>query len=254
MKKYLKFGFISLLTFLFINNVSATATREDMLKMFPSYVIDAWTPEEYTEYSAYDYSKITKKEILIPNNDYCPSGIAPFGGFLETNYKRITLMAMDLNNNDFLVNFTAQWKGMPVRRSFDVIALRFYDVVMYNGTQFGKQYFTRTNGSQDTVNYSYQGTNMVLKDNGYGISMNLVDDSINALELFTSVKTRIVGASPIIYGAYEHAVDNVTLADSQNYDLSSNGMGYVINFWPTVYDHYDLTPGLDINPNDYRAY
>ncbi|MEG1288072.1 MAG: hypothetical protein RSD29_01805 [Bacilli bacterium] len=254
MKKYLKFGLISLLTFLFISDASATATREEMLKMFPSYVIDSWTPEEYAKYSECDYNKITKKEILIPNTDYAPNGIAPFSGYIETNYKKISLMAMDMKNDDFTVNITARWKAMPATRSFDVIAIRLYDVVMYNGSQYGKQYYTLSNGNQGTVHYSYQGTNMVLKDNGYGISMNLVDDDINALELFTTVDVKVVGTDPRIYGSYQHSVDNVSLATSQNYELNNVGMGHVISFYASSNDHYDNTQGLDINPNDYRTY
>ncbi|MEG0977092.1 MAG: hypothetical protein RSF02_00895, partial [Bacilli bacterium] len=62
------------------------------------------------------------------------------------------------------------------------------------------------------------------------------------------------GNNPRIYGAYEHAVDNMTLAQSQNYEISSVGMGNVINFYSSSYDHYDNTPGLDINPWDYKTY
>ena len=49
-----------------------------------------------------------------------------------------------------------------------------------------------------------------------------------------------------VYGTYQHAKQKTTLSQSQNYSISSVGMGKVLKFNSSVEAHYDNTPGLAV--------
>ena len=53
--------------------------------------------------------------------------------------------------------------------------------------------------------------------------------------------------SAIIYGSYQHSQRNVTLSQSQNYVLSPNGLGGVIDFSSSVEKYYDGMGGVSIS-------
>lgn len=136
------------------------------------------------------------------------------------------------------------WLITPRVKSYDVIGMRVDDATIVAGTQKGMQVYT-TNGVTDTVNYSYQGTNMVLSSNGFGISMNLVD----AASEFTcelEAMTQSTSQWATVYGSYQHAMTAVTLAKSKSYTISHNGYGKVINFATAVQNDYDNMQGVSI--------
>ncbi len=231
---------------LFMGSVNAEASREVMEQFIPSDVLDAMSQEQYDFYASLDYDNAITKSIDIPISDY-PSEISPIGEELDrgssysTNYKTLSLTAIPIDNINYSVSLTLQWKQMPTIRSYDVIALRFSNMAMSNGTQYGFQSYT--GGS---VGYSYNGTNMKLLSNGFGISMNLVNGSISSLQCFIAV-TAAKANGAAIYGAYEHATVNTTLANSKKYTLSYAGMGNVINFDSSVWNIYDDMNGVNIS-------
>ena len=60
--------------------------------------------------------------------------------------------------------------------------------------------------------------------------MNLFDNGVESfmLDILIKVKNANLGT---VYASYQHAVtNNITLAESQKYTLSSSGLGNVINF------------------------
>jgi len=227
-------------------NVKALATRQEMLQVFPEAVLDSLSEEQYNKYATLDYDNIQTQEIIVPYSDY-PEQISPFNNLVATGYKRLVVHAVPYDNLNYAISLTNEWLQMPVVRSFDVIALRFQDIAIDEGTQTGYQAYTlSSNNTTQAIGYSYNGTNMVIKENGYGISMNLVNNDITYLENFTSVDVALNGTIPIIWGSYQHAVNNVSLAQSQNYNISAAGLGYVINFHPSVDPYYDAMPGVRI--------
>ena len=126
--------------------------------------------------------------------------------------------------------FVAHWKIIPATRSFDVIATRIINLDVINGTQGGKQFYT-INGNTSYVNYNFNGTNINNQSNGFGISMNLINDpDLSALELEITSSLEVTNYPAIIYASYQHATSSVTLAESKNYTLSYLGMGDVILF------------------------
>ena len=178
------------------------------------------------------------------------NGIMPAGALHTTSYKNIQISRTSTGNNYYLMTLINRWLIEPSTKSYDVIAMRLDDATMVAGTQSGEQLYT-TNGLTNSVVYSYQGTNMVLSSNGFGISMNLVD----AASGFTCEIEAIVQATTrwaTVYGSYQHAVSNVTLAQSKSYTISQNGFGEVVNFATGIQNTYDGMKGVSISL-DYTA-
>lgn len=173
------------------------------------------------------------------------NNISTMATYHTTSYKNIEISTMKLSTNVYYVNLTNEWLITPKVKSYDVIAMRVDDATISNGTQSGIQIYV-TNGISDTVEYSYNGTNMVLSSNGFGISMNLVD----AASGFTCDIDAVVTATSqwaTVYGSYQHAMTAVTLAKSKSYTISHNGYGKVINFATAVQNDYDNMQGVSIS-------
>lgn len=172
------------------------------------------------------------------------NNISPTATYHTTSYKNIGISTTRLGTNQYLIYLTNEWLITPRVKSYDVIAMRVDDATIRSGSQVGMQAYT-ANGVTDVVNYSYQGTNMVLSSNGFGISMNLVD----AASGFTCEIQAIVTATSqwaTVYGSYQHAMTAVTLAQSKSYTISHNGYGKVINFATAVQNDYDNMRGVSI--------
>ena len=161
-----------------------------------------------------------------------------------TSYKNIQISATKISTNNYLVDVTNDWLITPKVKSYDVIAMRTDDATISTGTQNGIQLYTNSS-TTGNVRYSYNGTNMVLSSNGFGISMNLVDAATG----FTCQIEAIVTATSQwakVYGSYQHAMTAVTLAKSKSYTISHNGYGKVINFATAVQNDYDNMQGVSI--------
>lgn len=143
------------------------------------------------------------------------------------------------------MDVTTLWLVSPAIKSYDVFAMRTDDASIIEGSQEGTQGYIYKNGSVGFVNYSYNGTNMVKASNGFGISMNLVD-AAHTYECSITARVRATTEWAEVYGSYQHAATNVTLAQSQAYTISHNGYGKVINFATAVQNHYDGMQGVSI--------
>ena len=173
------------------------------------------------------------------------NNISTMATYHTTSYKNIEISTMKLNTNVYYVNLTNEWLITPKVKSYDVIAMRVDDATINSGSQRGTQFYI-ANGVSDTVEYSYNGTNMVLSSNGFGISMNLVD----AASSFTcDIDATVTATSQwaTVYGSYQHAMTAVTLAKSKSYTISHNGYGKVINFATAVQNDYDNMQGVSIS-------
>ena len=185
-------------------------------------------------------TEVSKEEAT----EAAENNISTIATYHTTSYKNIEISTSQTGTNSYLIYVTNNWLITPRVKSYDVIAMRVDDATISSGTQSGVQFYT-TNGVTDAVNYSYQGTNMVLSSNGFGISMNLVD----AASGFTCEIEAIVTATTkwaTVYGSYQHAMTAVTLAKSKSYTISHNGYGKVINFATAVQNDYDNMQGVSI--------
>ena len=138
---------------------------------------------------------------------------------------------------------TGIWKGIPSTRSYDVIGIRGFDFEFRNGSQNGEQIYV-LNNQYTTIDYAWDGTNIRRHDNGFGISMNIVNSNITALQLTVECDVKATSNYPAVYGSYQHAVQSLSLADSQNYTLSGEGLGNVFVFPYSISQKYDGMSGV----------
>ncbi|MCI7083404.1 MAG: hypothetical protein MR938_01655 [Tenericutes bacterium] len=173
---------------------------------------------------------------------------------VETNYKKITLTitsgATITAKHVTLTNF---WKTIPKIKSYDVMAIApGVDSISFNlsGHRSGYQKW-----DEKMVNYDMNSQNWNIIDKsgifkkGIGLSQNLVDATTTTLENSMTV-TFVCGRSPfIVRGSYQHAIANLSLAESKKYTLGSDGMGNLIIFDSKIKDKYDKTPGVTATLN-----
>ena len=162
----------------------------------------------------------------------------------ESTAKRIVMAVVGGSTWNY-VTVALTWKGIPSTRSFDVIGIRGYGLEFRNGSQTGQQIYT-LNGEYTIIDYAWNGTNIKKHDNGFGISMNIVNSDINHLQATVECDVKPTITHPTVYTSYQHAVANVTLAQSQNYTLGGAGLGSVFVFPYSISQKYDGMSGISI--------
>lgn len=258
--------FIIVVTLCFVTNVNAAISEEDyasLREIFSEARLSIMSDAEKEElvngdltYSekvyqvtetvngTFIYSEVDPEIADLIEEDF-RNGVATYDATHETSYKRITIIDNYIGNNSHSVMVYTQWLVTPATKSFDVTAMRIDGGYVVEGTQDGTQMYWK-NGAYDIVNYSYNGTNIRKTDNGFGISMNLVN---GASYFETDISANVISTSQnaVAYGTYQHAVTDVTLDQSQSYTISHNGLGRVLNFTNSVYNLYDGMTGVSIS-------
>lgn len=186
-------------------------------------------------------TEVTENEF----NNYNPNiQTLSVSNFVETQYKKLSLTLSDNYNGYGDIFVGLLWKMIPSTRAFDVIAVRYVGMTDVDGTQWGKQIWG-TNGNYTYVNYGWNGTNINRQDNGFGISMNITNDStINYLENYIESAVQFTGNFQWAGASYQHATSNTTLAQSKSYTLAENGKNGVILFTGNIGEKYDNMPGV----------
>ena len=260
------FTFIIIGTLCFVNNAKAEISEEEyaeLREIFSEARLSVMSEEEKEELvngdlnvtsklyevtktinDTYTYSELDP-DLYDTLMDNYQNGVAPYDATHQTSYKRITIIDNYIGGSTHSVMVYTQWLVTPATKSFDVTAMRIEGGHVVEGTQDGTQTYWK-NGSYDIVNYSWNGTNIRKTDNGFGISMNLVD---GASYFETDISANVISTSQnaVAYGTYQHAVTDVSLAQSQGYTISHNGLGDVLNFASSVYNLYDGMAGVSIN-------
>ena len=186
-------------------------------------------------------TEVTENEF----NNYNPNvQTLSVSNFVETQYKKLSLTLSDNHNGYGDIFVGLLWKMIPSTRSFDVIAVRYVGMTDVDGTQYGRQIWG-TNGNYTYVNYGWNGTNINRQDNGFGISMNITNDStINYLENYIGSAVEFTGNFQWAGASYQHATSNTTLAQSKSYTLAEDGKNGVILFTGNIGAKYDNMPGV----------
>ena len=130
-----------------------------------------------------------------------------------------------------LVTLMAQWSCTPTIKSWDVIGFRVSNLTI-NSINLAS--ITGTGYSN-----TYPSTDAQVFSNGFGYSIKL--GNANNLKITTSMYTQPGG---VAYGSYQHAVENVSKATSQSYNIGLGGYGYVFHFTGNAYGKYDGAPGV----------
>ena len=186
-------------------------------------------------------TEVTENEF----NNYNPNiQTLSVSNFVETQYKKLSLTLSDNHDGYGDIFVGLLWKMIPSTRSFDVIAVRYVGMTDVDGTQWGRQIWG-TNGNYSYVEYGWNGTNINRQDNGFGISMNITNDStINYLENYIGSAVEFTGNFQWAGASYQHATSNTTLAQSKSYTLAENGKNGVILFTGNIGEKYDNMPGV----------
>ena len=186
-------------------------------------------------------TEVTENEF----NNYNPNvQTLSVSNFVETQYKKLSLTLSDNHNGYGDIFVGLLWKMIPSTRAFDVIAVRYVGMTDVDGTQWGRQIWG-TNGNYSYVEYGWNGTNINRQDNGFGISMNITNDStINYLENYIESAVEFTGNFQWAGASYQHATSNTTLAQSKSYTLAENGKNGVILFTGNIGEKYDNMPGV----------
>ena len=231
----------------------------------PEYIM-LMDEEKYEKLKSLDYSNVETTETYVEST-YNPmlgvttekeiteeeyenfNPIMPIlgdkGASGETSAKKISMYVVGGSTWNY-VSLTATWKGIPSTRSFDVIGIRGYGVDFRDGSQSGEQIY-KVNGTAKRITYAWNGTNIKrFNELGFGISMNIVNDDITALQTSVDCDVTPTITTPALYGSYQHAVANLSLADSQNYTLGGSGLGRVFVYPYSISQKYDGMTGLTI--------
>lgn len=242
------------------NNLRKIYT-EDTIATLEKTAIDAFKNEEnltviksekYIQIDEYldrngniiaSYQKNVTKEEAEAFLECQKNGIQTRGSSHQTNMKKIVITGSTSSASIKTVTVTNTWLSIPSVKSYDVIAFG-------NGTNLNMTFnsisgYQKWDGNTVSYNTSSQNTKKSVSG-GVGISMNIVDDVKNSLQNSLTV-TFYNGSNPYTaYGTYQHATQDVTLAQSQDYSFSKTGLGKVLNFSSSVKNKYDGMQGVDI--------
>ena len=251
-----------------ITNINGIVISEEeynnFLKVHTHEYIMTMSEEKYEKLKSLDYSNVETETKYIETT-YNPSLMLTtereltkeeydnFGGSnnarlsdgaqsTETTAKKLVLALIGGTTWNYL-SVSATWKYIPETRSFDVIGFRGYGFDFREGSQQGEQIYVLDN-TYTVINYAWNGTNIQKHDNGFGISMNIVNSDITALQLTAECDISPTIAHPEIFTSYQHAISSVSLANSQNYTLGGAGLGGVFVYPYSVSQKYDGMSGL----------
>lgn len=230
---------------------------EEEIQYSSEFVIDSILNENVEAYDSFIvastyyhgnnlYPKLVKSEVITDFNQLnldVENEFSLLSGNSDehtTDYKYIQLMTNSGSSPKRFYIYN-KWLKMPKNKSFDVIALRWnsgFTLTEYYGNQY-------TNGNSGDIAYPIGNSNYKIGSNAIGLSQNLVDSA-------TSIENELIiwgtcSSDGTIYGTYQHAQSDITLATSKLYNFSVSGMGNVLSFYGNASEIYDDTPGLSLS-------
>ena len=175
------------------------------------------------------YDKDYMDENLVETREITSPLVSPIGGLVDTPAKTLRMSVVKASTFAS-VGITVVWKGTPAMRSYDVMGAYLSGV-------------TRKTVPFTIVDYSegdFESNDIKYESNGFGVSIKL-PDSGTSIKITQSFATTLGGE---VYGSYQHALDRVSFADSQNYTINYGGYGHVFVFPYSVGQHYDMLDGV----------
>ena len=217
------------------NGIQLTQKEYNFLNdFFGNGYIDIMTQEQYGEYVADDIfnREVTTVSYTEPGLALLNPNMGPRSDTHSTQAKTLhiskvcppTYCIMTLRNT---------WHANPATRSWD-------DIGAYLS---GVTYLAHISTIVSTDDYSYPFSNLITDTNGVGNSVDLPDTGSNLI-ITMSFK---VSRGGTVFGSYQHAMNDTTLAVSQNYNFSIVGYGNVFDYYGTAVGVYDGMNGLDID-------
>lgn len=208
------------------NGIELTEAEYNFLVNFywEEYV-DNMTQEQYEEFANSD---LLSRKLIVKNSE---DQMGPSRSQSHSTYAKNLKISAACSSN-CTVSIVATWFVNPAIRSYDTIGAYFSGVSLI--------------AHQSTVVHASTGsnsfTNLKTAYNGIGNSV-LLPSGTNLV--INQVLTTTTGGT--IYGSYQHATQNTTLAVSKLYNFSLGGYGNVFLFYGNAYGVYDGMAGVDIN-------
>jgi hypothetical protein len=223
----------------------STMTYDEYLS-FMSMDIDPEKVERVSKYykvvTNYLTHEVEKEEVTEAEYEAYEVPVQDRSLFYETGYEKLVLSFTHISDTSNYVSYTGIWKVIPSVRSYDNIGIRVTGFSVDAGSQITKQIY-KMNGTNYSINYPYGGINSQYFADGYGVSMGLIGSTVTALQCTTSASLTVDSYPAYVFGAYEHAVDTITLNDAKDYYLGP-GSGNVFIFGDDAAGHYDGMLGL----------
>ena len=217
------------------NGIDLNREEYEFLTTFywPGYP-DVMTMDQYREFVDLDLvnSDLTIETYTESQQELLGPGLPTQGTSITTPAKKLQIGAACLPTK-CIMSLVATWLVDPSVTSWDVIGAYVDDVTL----------ISHSHTYVSTNNYTYYFDNIQANTDGFGNSVKLPDTGTDYI-----VNTAFtVSRGGTVYGSYQHATEDTTLANSQLYNISFSGYGNVFDFYSTVEDIYDGMPGVDID-------
>lgn len=231
------------------------ANYNNLVEKLSLEYVSFMTQNEYDSLKNHELPIIAEKSVTVetveigevPIDVVSPYSVSGSPNSVSTTAKRLGITVFDWDNGEYYVKSSNEWISIPKIRNFDVFAMRPDDgMTLVAGSPSGTQYYS-TSSTSDSIIYQPNGANTVTKSNGFGMSMNIVDNS-DLKVLINTITARVKGTSGTVSASYQHCTSNsVTKAQSMNYTLSVAGKGGVILFNGSIGSNYDGMIGVYAN-------
>lgn len=239
--------FIFILMFIGLPNVKAStfytnSSGVDFTEEEYEYISEMYF-DGYQEYMTQeDLDKIVELDLIgkpitkqTSNSGIIGSNIVGTRNSDSSYYAGRTITIVSSCSSECLVTLKAQWSGTPTIQSWDTIGFRVLNVTIntinsaiVSGTGYAQAYLPG-------------GTSFQQFSTGFGYSVKL--GNANNLKITTSMYTEPGGT---VYGSYQHATVNTSLATSKLYTIALGGYGSVFMFYGNAFGIYDGAPGVYI--------
>ncbi len=216
------------------NGVELTREEYEFLATFHNSIYPSIMTRDM--YDSFVESDIMNSDIQIvtytePALPLLNPGLPPTSQSHSTSAKTVQIAAGCVTDRCYM-DLQATWHISPSVRSWDNIGA-FFDgpsLISHDGTYV----------------YSTAGLswfNNLKTTNGIGNSVELPSTGEDIIVDTCFTVTR----GGTVYGSYQHAMQNTTLANSQNYTLDILGYGEVFSYYGNAIGVYDGMNGVDID-------
>ena len=217
------------------NGIELNREEYEFLTTFywPGYP-DIMTRDAYDEFVEDDllHSDITIKTRTFPSSALINPGNNINSSSTSDGIKTLQIGAACLPTK-CIMSLVNTWDIEPGITSWDVIGAYLDDVSLISHSH------TYVSTSNTTTYFN----NLKTETDGLGNSVFLPEDGTNMIINMAFTVSR----GGTVYGSYQHATENTTLANSQLYNIDFSGAGNVFDFYSTAIDVYDEMNGVDIN-------
>ena len=210
------------------NNVSMTEEQYDYIGelFFDGYQNHITTSEFNGLLSKNLFNSPIEKDIYEVNDNLAKN-------LVETPAKKLTL-SKSCGMTECLMVLTNAWKGQPTITSYDVIGALLYGNLHLNSSITTKLY--HSGGTMYGADIKYDSS-------GWGVSMDLPDNSTTTMTITQYFYVYGLGT---VFGSYQHALFNISLATSQLYNCNLGGYGGVFAFYGAALNKFDQMGGVSL--------